>query len=136
MKKLNLNPNEMAFRKIYTQLVVEEKVTTVFRPERRLCGDFRGYCKDQIVKIRIIDKVGTDWASVRPKFIPKISKKVRILKTEIKKIKLFVKKDFEGSSPDVYDKQSLKYHLGLIYDLSQDEIGEDFIVTKIVFKYI
>ena len=47
MKKLLLNPNEMAIRKIYWPLVLSQEISTFFRPGRRLCENVRGYCENQ-----------------------------------------------------------------------------------------
>ena len=44
--------------------------------------------------------------------------------------------DFDGSSPDVKDKNGLIYHLGLIYNLSADELTDDTVVTRIEFEYL
>jgi len=135
MNKLNLPKDEMAFRKIYKDLVANEKITTVFRPGKRVCGDFRGYCLGEIVTIRTIEQVGADWASLAPKFDNNFFKKIEITGTTTFKIKELTEADFVGSSPDIKDIESLKYHLGTIYNLSIEDVDEDAIVTKIQFKY-
>lgn len=133
--KLNLNPNEMAFRRIYWPLLQQEKIFTVFRPDSRMCGEYRGYCVGQKVRARIIDKVGADWAGISPKFSGKFFKNIIIKKIEIKKIKHLMKGDFKGSTPDIYDKNSLIYHLGVVYNFLPEEINLESIVTKISFAY-
>ncbi len=135
-KKLNLDPNWIAFRKIYKSLIKEKKITTVFRPTTRLCGDFRGYCKEQVVTIGVIDKIGADWGALPPVFLNESFGKIKITDINAKKIKEFSKDDFLGSSPDVQNVESLKYHLGLIYNLSYDEVDDESMVTKIQFKYL
>ncbi len=135
-KKLNLDPNWIAFRKIYKTLIKEKKITTVFRPTVRLCGDFRGYCQGQIVNIGIIDKIGADWGALPPVFLDESFGKIKITEITAKKINKLTENDFFGSSPDIQDIKSLKYHLGLIYNLSYDEIDDEYMITKIQFKYL
>ncbi|MCK9344780.1 MAG: hypothetical protein M0P64_01485 [Candidatus Pacebacteria bacterium] len=134
-EKLFLNPNEMAFRKIYKSLLEKKEVTTIFRPGRRLCGDYRGYCSDQEVTIKIIDKTGADWAMLPPKFVEDFSKKVIIKEVLVKTLGELTDEDFIGTTEDVRDITSLKYHLGVIYNLSDDELTDDFIITKTIFEY-
>ncbi|MFA5997054.1 MAG: hypothetical protein WC791_01040 [Candidatus Paceibacterota bacterium] len=133
--RLFLDPNEMAFRKVYRTLLENKKVTTIFRPGRRLCGDYRGYCSDQEVTIKIIDKTGADWAMLPPKFIEDFSKEIIIRDVQAKKLAEFTNDDFWGTTEDVRDVVSLKYHLGVIYNLSDDELTDDFVVTKTIFEY-
>lgn len=135
-EKLLLNPNEIAFRRIYHGLLEKGRITVIFRPEQRLCGDFRGYCAGQNVAIRIIDKVGADWAMVPPRFVKGFSKKARITNVETKKIGELKRNDYNGSSPDIHNKESLKYYIGIIYNLSDTELTDDFIVTKTTFTYL
>lgn len=133
--KLNLNADEIAFRKIYIDFLKQKKITAIFRPGQRLCGDFRGYCDNQKVTIRVIDKVGADWAMIAPKFLRGFSVKAIIKKIETKTLGEFKKSDFRGASPDIYDKESLKYNIGIIYNLSNDELNDDFVITKTTFEY-
>jgi len=133
--KLHLNPNEMAFRKVYKELLEQEKITTIFRPGKRVCGDYRGYCPDQKVIVRVIDKVGADWAMLPPKFLRGFSKNIVIKKVETKRLKDLVDLDFHGSTPEIYDRQSLMYNLGIIYNIPQKEFTDDFLVTKTTFWY-
>lgn len=134
--KLDLDPSWIAFRKVYKDLVKMKRITTVFRPTARLCGDFRGYCKDQIVTIGIIDKVGADWGGLPPVFLDEAFGKIKITEIEAKKIKDLTIDDFLNSSPDVQNTETLKYHLGLIYNLSQEDINDESMVTKIQFEYL
>lgn len=134
-QKLQLDPNEMAFRKIYWPLLKNEQITVIFRPSVRLCGDYRGYCIGQKVKARVIDKVGADWAMIPPKFVRGFFKKIIIEKVEIKKIDELKQEDFMGSSPDIQNADSLVYHLGVVYNLFSDELNRDMFVTKITFSY-
>lgn len=134
-QRLFLDPNEMAFRKIYKPLLEKGAVTTIFRPGRRLCGDYRGYCSDQEVTIKIIDKTGADWAMLPPKFVEDFSKIVVIKEVHVKTLGELTEEDFSGATEDIRDVNSLKYHLGVIYNLSHDEITDDFVVTKTIFEY-
>ncbi len=136
MNILKLNPDEMAFRKIYKADIESEKLTVVFRPGNRDCRSFRGYCVGQIVCARVLNNVGADWASVEPTFIDGFFKKIEILKVEVKKISSLSTSDFIGSSVDIYNKQSLIYNLGIIYNLLVKDIMLDSYVTKISFRYI
>lgn len=134
--KLALDPNEMAIRKIYWPLLKTEKLTTVFRPGKRLEGDERGYRKGQIVDARVIDYIGADWAGVPPEFAPQLSKKIIIESVEAKKIGELSAQDFIGSSPDIFNQQSLIYHLGVVYNLFPEDLNPNSLVTIINFKYI
>lgn len=134
--KLQLNPNEMAFRKVYKKLLEQEKVTVIFRPGKRVCGDYRGYCLEQKVTVKLIDKVGADWAMLPPKFLRGFSKNVVITNVEIKKLKDFKKSDFRGATSEIRDRESLEYNLGIIYNIPPEEFTDDFLVTKTTFKYL
>lgn len=133
--KLFLDPNEIAFRKIYRGLLEQEKITVIFRPGKRFCGDFRGYCEEQEATVRVIDSAGADWAMVPPKFVPDFSKNVIITEVETKTLGELVEADFKGSSPDIHDKESLKYNLGIIYNIDDKEFTDDFVITKTRFVY-
>lgn len=136
MKALELNPNEMAFRKIYKPYVESEKLTVVFRPGNRACGNFRGYCAGQVVDAKILNNIGADWAGIQPTFINGFSKQIKILSVEIRRIDSLVESDFVGASADIHNKQSLIYNLGVIYNLSPSEITSNSIITKTSFCYL
>ncbi len=135
-QKLKLNPNEIAFRKIYKGLLEQGKISAIFRPGQRLCDDYRGYCSEQKATIKIIDKIGADWAMLPPKFVKGFSKKVIIKKIETKTLSEFKKSDFVGASPDIQDKESLIYNLGVIYNIPMEEFTADFLITKTTFIYV
>lgn len=134
--RLVLARDEMAFRKIYKTYLEGQSVTVVFRPGRRLQGDFRGYDVGDIVKARVIDQLGLDRASLPPVFLERPTKRIKIISTELRKIGSLVSSDFLGSTPDVFDQASLVFHLGLIYNLDVSELGPEAIVTKITFEYV
>ena len=134
--RLDLPRDEMAFRKIYRDLVENRSLVTVFRPERRLCGDIRGYCEGQSVKARILDVPGSDRAGVPPRFLETPE---RIIKIETVRVYAFgelIPEMFQGSSPDVYDRESLKYHLGLIYNIDPAAFTDEAEITRITFRYV
>jgi len=133
--QFELPSNEIAFRKIYKNLLESEAITRVFRPGKRACGDFRGYCEGDIVQAKVIDQIGLDRAEVPPLFLPQPVKTIRVQSIGVVKIGELSQADFVGSSPDVYDKQSLIYHLGLIYNLALTTFSDDSLVTKINFTY-
>jgi len=134
--KLFLNPNEMAFRKYFWPALEAGLITKVFRPGSRLDGDERGYKEGQVVVARVIDSIGADWAGVPPEFFKDLSRTIKIEKTQAKKISDLIKEDFDGSSLDVQDKESLKTQLGLIYNLFPAQLSDDSIVTIISFSYL
>ena len=134
--KIKSDTNWIAFRKIYLDLLKNKKVRTVFRPGSRPCKSEKGYCEDQIVKVRVIDDTGANWADLPPKFLDLDFSPIIIKNVELKKIKGLKKADFLYSTPDVKNKEMLKYHLGLIYNLSWQELSDDSVITKISFNYV
>ncbi len=134
-KRLNLNPDEMAIRSVYEDLLKEKKLKTVFRPGERDCKKNRGYCESQVVKARVIEKTGADWAFVPPRFNG-YKDDIMIKKIYVKKMRDLKEEDFFGTSPDIKDKESLRYHLGLIYNLPLRTLHDDFFVTIINFEYL
>ncbi len=135
IKKLKLNPNEMAVRKVYWPLVEKKEISTFFRPGVRLGTDFRGYCEKQIINLRCIERLGYDQLDLAPQLSESKKFEISIAKIYSKKIKELNRSDFIGSSPDVHNITSLKFHLGLIYNLSLDEIDDEFYVTVININY-
>ena len=134
--KLELPRDEMAIRKIYKVLVDRKELTTVFRPGKRVCGDFRGYCQNEKIKVRIVDKVGADWAMLPPEFIPDFIKEVEIVSIEAITLGELKPEHFIGSSPDVQNKEALIHHLGIIYNLDRESLTDDFLITRINFRYL
>lgn len=126
----------MAFRRIYRLVLLEEQVTVVFRPGRRLPGEYRGYHVGQIVQAKVIDQAGLDRARVAPEFLPYPIKTIRIESIEVRKIGSLGPKDFVGSTSDVFDIASLVYQLGLIYNMDPADLTSDAEVTRIRFSYI
>ncbi len=135
VSRFALPQDEMAFRKIYRVFLEQETVTTVFRPGRRLCGDYRGYSVGQIVKARVIDQLGLDRTRVGPIFLPKPVKLIKMVSIETRVIGSLVADDFQGSTPDVHDQTTLVFHLGLIYNLDPQSLAGNSVVTRICFTY-
>ena len=135
MKKLILNPNEMAIRKVYWPLVLNKQMTTFFRPNVRLCTNVRGYCESQNITLRCILQTGSDILGIAPQFVEGENIEARVAHIYDKKISELVDTDFIGSSPDITSITNLKYHLGLIYNLSYNEIDEESYVTIIKLDY-
>lgn len=127
--------DEIGFRKIYTDLIRDKKITTIFRPGERICGVNKGFCEGETVNIKILDKVGADWAYLPPKTISD-GQKVRVVSTVNTTLGALVAGDFKGSSPDIFDKQSLIYNIGIIYNLAPDELADNSVITKTTFVYL
>jgi hypothetical protein len=130
---MDLPRDEMAFRKSYERLLHEQTITTVFRPGIRVYPIRRGYRPGETVTARVIERCGSDELGVPPLFndtrIP-----IRISCLTIKAIDDVEPEDFEGSSPDVFDRDSLEEHLAHIY---QKPIAcFDGAVTRIHFGYL
>lgn len=140
LKKLNdsmrFDTKYIAFRKIYMDLFLDGKLKVVFRPGIRACGDLKGYCEGETPKVRIIDQLGADWADIPPTFIKKDFGKILIKKVEVKKIKDFTDNDFSESTPDIKNKESLRFHLGLVYNMGIDELGDDYYATRMEIERI
>ncbi len=126
----------MAFRKVYVDLLKAKAITTIFRPGSRLPGTFRSYEPGQIVTIRVIDKVGADWANVAPEFVPDFGLQIEIKKVELLKLGELTANHFEGSSPDIQNVSALKYHLGVVYNLTPDELSDSALITRTTFVYL
>lgn len=135
MKKLILNPNEMAIRKIYWPFVTRGQVFTFFRPGVRLSSAYRGYCEKQAVTLRCITHLGSDQLGIAPQFLESEKIPASIEQIYSKKIGELEENDFQGSSPDVQTTDALKFHLGLIYNLSLNELTDDSYVTIIRVNY-
>lgn len=135
MKRLNLNPNEMAVRMIYWPLVEKKEIFTFFRPGVRLAINYRGYCEQQEITLRCIDRLGYDQLNLAPELSKTKKSEATVYKIYSKRIKDLNEKDFLGSSPDVKSIIDLKFHLGLIYNLSLDDLNDDSHVTIVKIKY-
>lgn len=130
---MNLPRDEMAFRADYEQMVSEQLLTTVFRPGNRVFPNWRGYKQGEIITGRIIERCGCDINNIAPLFKPsKIS--LRIAKINIILVAEISPQDFNGSSWDVTDLESLDQHICKIYNKSLS--AYDNIVTRIELEYL
>ncbi len=117
-------------------LIKDHKITTIFRPGVRLCNSNKGFCNGEVLRIKVIDKVGADWADLHGQTLPDFEFKVQVLDTKVCSIKSLTNEDFQGSSPDISDISSLIYHLGAVYNLSPMELNGETMITKTTFTYL
>ncbi len=122
----------IAFRKEYQQLLVKKALTTVFRPGNRIYPYRRGYKPGEVVTARIIEKCGSDKLGIPPLF-NEVKMHVCIKDISVVNIDTLKQQDFMGSSPDVFDIQSLEQHLYYIYEKPIDDFDRQ--VTTITLDY-
>lgn len=130
---MDLPRDEMAFRKTYEPLVVDRKLTTVFRPGNRVFPNYRGYKPDEVITARIIEKPGSDAKNIPPLF-NEIKMPIQITCIETLSVEELEQMHFLGSSPDVQSVSDLLEHLDAIYQKPISEYGNQ--VTRIVFNYL
>jgi len=128
--------DEITFRQVYLDLLQAHKITTIFRPGQRTNDHPKSYHKGEVVTLRVVERVGADWAHVPGELRSDIGLRVEITDVVCKPLGLMHTNDFEGSSPDVYDQQSLKYHLGALYNLPPSELTSEAMVTRTTFRYL
>lgn len=127
----------MYFRKMYRRALESREITTIFRPgDRTRIGHGKGYRPGEIVEIKLLDKVGADWANLAPKLVDGFGILAEIVETEAVTISALKPKDFKGSSEDVRDAKTLRYHLALIYNIDDRELTDDALITRTTFKYL
>jgi hypothetical protein len=124
--------NEMAFRKRYRGFLVDRSLTTVFRPGCRIFPNWRGYREGEVVSARIISRVGSDELGIPPEF-DDFRRPIRIESLRHCALDLLDDDAFCGSSPDVFDRESLVVHLGAIYPAPLEAFGN--CITRIGFSY-
>lgn len=130
---MDLPRDEMAFRKRYETLLLQEAITTVYRPGTRVYPNRRGYMVGETIMARVIERCGSDELGIPPVFNT-IRIPILISSLTVKTIDDFKDDDFAGSSPDVFDRDSLEKHLTGIYRKSIDCFGGT--VTRIQFRYL
>lgn len=130
---MNKKTDAIGFRKVYSELVFANSLTTVFRLNRSKYKDL--YCCGRIVEGRIITEPGNSRLNIEPVYESKpiylIAKSVTLVALEELK-----PADFVGSSPDVQDIRGLIYHLGLIYNRSTKEFTPQTKVIRIELEYV
>lgn len=130
---MDLPRDEMAFRKKYEQLLLRQMITAVYRPGTRVYPNRRGYQVGETVTARVIERCGSDELGIAPVFNA-IRIPIQISSLMVKTIDDFNSDDFKGSSPDVYDQDSLRRHLTGIYRKPMECFGGA--VTRIQFRYV
>jgi hypothetical protein len=128
--------DEIWFRKIYSELVQTQKVTTIFRPGKRKEDDPKGFAVGETLRIRIIDKVGVEWAGVFGQVSPDFEMPVTVLSVKSCSIEELARDDFDGATPDVRTPEALVYNLGLLYNLSPRDMNSKSIITRTTFRYL
>lgn len=129
---------EIWLRKIYAPYVENKTLATIFRPERRLLEENhpKALGVGEHVRVRVIDKVGADWAELYGELLPTPNIPVLITSVAVKRLGEIEASDFAGSTPDVMDIAGLRLQLALIYNLSREELNPDFWVTRTTFRYL
>ncbi len=129
---------EIWLRKIYIPFVEDKSITTIFRPGRRLLAEQhpKALGVGEEVRVRIINKIGADWAEVYGELMSEPNIPVVITTVTVKLIENIEANDFSGSTPDVMNLDALKMQLALIYNLSRDELSSGFWVTRTTFRYL
>jgi len=130
---MDLARDEMAFRKNYETILINQELTTIFRPGNRLFPNYRGYKPLEIVTARVIEKVGCDERKIAPTFS---GIKVPIMISDIRTIDIncLTPADFQGSSPDIQTPEELLEHLEGIYAKSIEFYDNK--VTRIQIQYL
>ncbi len=130
---MDLPRDEMAFRKRYEPLIVDRKLTTVFRPGNRVFPNYRGYKLNEVITARVIEKPGSDANNIPPLFND-IKMPIQIMNIETIKVHELDESHFQGSSPDVQSVPQLLEHLTAIYQRPISEFDNE--VTRISFNYL
>ena len=128
----DLPRDEMAFRGRYEALLLARRITTVFRPGDRTWPNWRGYRQGEVVIARVIDQCGNDASRIPPRFTA-LRLPIRLTEVAVLDVDWLSPADFEGSSPDVFDRPSLIAHLQDIYGKPIDAFDRQ--VTRIRFTY-
>lgn len=131
--RLELPRDEMAFRKQYQRLLLQRRITTVFRPGDRVFPAWRGYAPGETITARVIERPGSDALGVAPVF-NRVRLAIRIEDVCLRPVHALAPEDFAGSSPDVADTLSLVRHLTAIYRRPIAAFGD--VITRIRFAYL
>ena len=132
------NSKEMAFRKIYKDLIEKRSLTRVFRPGARPCGGYKGFCPEDEVFFSIIEETGSDLPPNPhpPLLAPEPAAHARITEVRVLKLDQLSEDYFVGTGPDVTSQETLRRHLGLIYNLPPEKLEATTDVTMITFTYL
>ena len=134
----NSSCKEIWLKKIFLPYVQNRTLNTIFRPDRRLFSEKhpKAFIENKIIRVRIIEKSGAQWAGAGCIFLPEPNFRAVITQVTTKMIEELEPSDFIGSSPCTQNIEALKYQLCYIYDKSMDEIGHDFWITRTTFQYL
>ncbi len=134
----NSSCKEIWLKKIFLPYVQNRTLSTIFRPDRRLCSEKhpKAFIENKIIQVRIIEKSGAPWAGVGCIFLSEPNFRAVITQVTTKMIKELEPSDFIGASPCTHNIEALKYQLCYIYDKKMDEIGHDFWITRTTFQYL
>lgn len=123
---------DMGFRMAYKNLLQNHQLTTVFRLHSEKYSQL--YPANRCVNGRIIAIPGNAQRNIAPVYDNFV---VRMKVIDIRTLRMgdFKKEDFKGSSPDVYDIKSLKWHLALIYNKPVEHFDENTKIVAIELSY-
>ncbi len=133
MSRLELPRAEIAFRSEYEKIVLDEKLTVVFRPGDRVFPAWRGYKKGELITARIIQTLGDDSKLIPPIFTED-KKELMISDIKVVKISNLKESDFFGSSDDVKNVKDLEKQINWIYGQTLSYF--DNVVTLIKLEYV
>ncbi|HSU73039.1 MAG TPA: shikimate kinase [Candidatus Binatia bacterium] len=122
-------PYELWFRQTYKPMIVEKSLTTAVRPGERVLPAPKGTYAGETARVRILSEPGTD--NSLPRF-DEYATSVLIDSIDVKKISDLLPSELLGSSPDARDSESVKYHLGLIYNR---QFKNEDVVSVLKFSY-
>jgi hypothetical protein len=124
--------DEIWLRKVYEPEVVSGSLTRIFKPGDRTYPNHKGFKIGEQIKIRVVEIPGNDQTNCVP-IVKNYYRKATIDSIIVTAIDSLKKEDFIGSSKDIYNKNSLRYNLGLLYN----DVPESFNKISIIeIKYI
>lgn len=123
----------LGFRITYRDLVLSKKLAVVFRPFNSKY--LRLYKKGALVEGVIIARPGNFFLNQKPCLTgDEILLRIKSIRPML--IGSLKNKDFDGSSPDVYNPSSLAYHLGMVYNRPASEFNKHIKIIKIELEYV
>ena len=134
MSKLKYPRNEIWERLVYEDLIREEKLKVLFRPASRICDGKKSKCfyLGEEVVLKVLKKPGDDERGIEPMFTSLV-KRVEIQGLKEVFLSSIKEKDCVGSYPNVLDEETLRYHLGLVYNKKLTSFEK---ITIIKLKYL
>jgi len=128
--------NHITLKKFYHEDIKQKILTRIFRPGNRECPDEKCYFGTQKVFIKILDITGSDYHKIEPIHLPQ-KYPVEIISSKCLKLKDLKKSDFKNCGSDLKNIETLKSHLGLIYNLDTNIFNDkNFEITITDFKYL